>query len=226
MSSTLALLPASGTLHADAPTRHDGPPYARSKADSERLARERQAAGAPVVTVLSGWVWGPHDPRLGESSAIVCDLVAGRLPVCPPGGASVVDVRDLGALLAALIVPGLGPRRVLAAGSPTTFPELATMLGTLTGRPRRVRVVPAMAARLGAAAADRLRRVGPRLPATGEGTWAYLCAPRTDDGDTWSHLDRPRRSLEQTVADQLAWLVDHGHVRVAAEAPVRRRSLA
>jgi nucleoside-diphosphate-sugar epimerase len=103
VSSMLALLPAAGVVTADSPPGDCSLPYAGSKADSERVARGLQAEGAPVVSVLPGWVWGPDDPRLGESSGVLRDVLRGRMRLVPAGRTAIVDVRDLAALLARIV---------------------------------------------------------------------------------------------------------------------------
>jgi nucleoside-diphosphate-sugar epimerase len=53
---------------ADLPLGDVELPYARSKIASEQVARRLQDAGAPVVTIYPGGVYGPHDPYRGEQS--------------------------------------------------------------------------------------------------------------------------------------------------------------
>ena len=61
-------------------------PYTTSKVESERVARDRQESGAPVAIVNPGGIIGPYDPYLGESNAVVRDILRGRLPTWPRGG--------------------------------------------------------------------------------------------------------------------------------------------
>lgn len=206
MSSTLALVPVTGPLTADSPPGDSGYPYTASKADSERVARRLQGEGAPVVSVYAGWVWGPDDPRRGESFQVARDLLRGTMRLVPPGRSTIVDVRDLATLLATVFVQGRGPRRYVAAGTPVTFPELATALGEAAGRRIPVHVVPGPVALFGGSLADGLRRFGPRLPANREGTWVYLNGPAVDDRATWAELGIVRRPLATTLADVVRWM--------------------
>ena len=63
VSSMVTLLPADGPL-GDEPAigTNDRTPYIGSKVRAERIARDLQEAGAPVVTTYPGAVFGPHDP--------------------------------------------------------------------------------------------------------------------------------------------------------------------
>ena len=67
VSSTAALFPFStDPVTGDHPVGNSRMPYARSKADSERLARRLQDSGHGVVIVYPGGVFGPGD--YGEST--------------------------------------------------------------------------------------------------------------------------------------------------------------
>src|SRR4029450_13861479 len=96
-------------------------PYCRSKADAGRVARKYQALGAPVVSVLPAAGWGPQDPHLGEGGTVATNVLRNRFPVVMPGGMHIVDVRDVAAVLAAVMQPGRGPPSSLVAGHHLTL---------------------------------------------------------------------------------------------------------
>ena len=118
VSSELALLPpAEGeVLTPDSPVKQPSWPYCRSKADSELVARRYQEKGAPVVSVMPAAVWGPHDPHFGEGVTRATNVLKNRYPIVMPGGMHIADVRDVAAVLAAVMTPGRGPRRYMVAG--------------------------------------------------------------------------------------------------------------
>jgi dihydroflavonol-4-reductase len=126
VSSEVALLPpADGeVLTPDSPVQRPPGPYCRSKADAELVARRFQALGAPVVSVMPAAVWGPHDPHLGEGATMASNVLRNRYPVVMPGGMHVTDVRDVAAVLAAVVQPGRGPRSYLVAGHYATIPGI------------------------------------------------------------------------------------------------------
>ena len=91
--------------------------YARTKAAAERIARDLQEYGAPVVTVYPTSVQGPHDPTYGIGSQLIEEAIRSRRYLAVKGsGRGYTDVRDLAELLARCIEPGLGPRRFMAGG--------------------------------------------------------------------------------------------------------------
>ena len=143
VSTMGVFVPVTGAmLTAGAPVGAGIGPYTRSKIAAELVARGCQQAGSPVVITYPAVVQGPHDPRLGDSVRFVRDLLRGRLPVLPRGRLSFVDVRDVGALHAAVLRPGRGARRYLLGGPAVEVAEVAALLGELTGRRLPQRTAP------------------------------------------------------------------------------------
>ena len=210
VSSIAALLRPGATLDHQSPLGVSLGPYTQSKVESERAARDRQAAGAPVVIVNPGAILGPHDPYLGESNQVVRDILRGRLPTWPRGGLQWVDVRDVAeVVVAALGHPG---RRYLVPGETVRLPH--EVLRTVTGRR-----LPAVSMPL--AAALPVLRLGyatdwPLLPYAVEGSRLIATDTRVDSSATVEELGVEGRSLEESVRDTVRWLADAGHISTRA----------
>jgi nucleoside-diphosphate-sugar epimerase len=218
VSSELALLPPAdgAVLTAESPVGQPGWPYCRSKADSELVARKYQAQGAPVVSVMPAAVWGPHDPHLGEGVTLATNVLRNRYPIVMDGGMHIADVRDLAAVLAAVIEPGRGPRRYLVTGHYISLPDLIRTLGELSGRRIRYVVFPRwFLDAFGRAADVAQRRLKMRLPWRGEGIWVMNCAARCDDFKTRSEFGLEPRPLRETIGDTIRWLVEVGQLSPA-----------
>ena len=207
VSSTVALLRPGATLDHESPLGVTFGPYTQSKVDSERVARERQAVGAPVAIVNPGGILGPHDPYLGESNETIRDIVRGRLPTWPrDSGFQWVDVRDTAeVVVAALDRPG---RRYLVPGETVALPHEA--LRAVTGRS-----LPAL--RLPLTAALPVLRLGyrtgwPFLPHAVEGSRLIALDTRVDYAATVDDLGISGRPLEESLRDTLRWLADAGHI--------------
>ena len=56
-----------------------------------------------------GAVYGPHDPHLGDGLRRLRTILKGHYPIAPSGGYSIVDVRDVAKVHAAVLEPGRGP---------------------------------------------------------------------------------------------------------------------
>jgi nucleoside-diphosphate-sugar epimerase len=226
VSSYVALLPSVGVLGNDSPVGDPRGVYARSKAETEQMARKLQDQGAPVVTTYPGMVWGPHDPKLGEAATFARSVLRGLVPMVPPGVVPVVDVRDVAAAHAAVLTRGRGPRRYMLAGGMAAFGELIDLMRRITGR-RLVRITAPAPLVLGmTAAGDAVQRVLPfRLPFNFGGVWVVTRGAPVDASATERELGVGFRPPEDSIADMLRWLHAAGHLtdrqagRAAASAP-------
>jgi nucleoside-diphosphate-sugar epimerase len=215
VSSELALLPpAEGeVLTASSPVKEPSWPYCRSKADSELVARRYQGEEAPVVSVMPAALLGPNDPHFGEGVTRATNVLKHRYPIVMRGGMHIADVRDVAAVLAAVMIRGRGPRSYMVAGDYISLPDLIRALAKLTGRRIPFVVMPAwFLAGFGRAADVLQRRVEARLPWDAEGIWVMNCAARCDDSETRSELALEPRPLRDTLADTVRWLVEVGHL--------------
>jgi nucleoside-diphosphate-sugar epimerase len=215
VSSEVALLPPTDgeVLTPDSPVHQPSSAYCRSKADSELVARKFQALGAPVVSVLPAGVWGPHDPHLGEGVTLAANVLRNRYPIVMAGGMHIADVRDVAAVLAAVMRPGCGPRSYLVTGHYVAMPDIIGTLGDLTGRRIRFMTFPAwFLAAFGRAADLVQRRLRTRLPWSAESIWIVNCDARCDDSKTRDELRLEPRLLRETFADTVHWLVEAGHL--------------
>lgn len=215
VSSEVALLPpADGeVLTPDSLVKQPPSAYCRSKADSELVARRYQALGAPVVSVLPAGVWGPHDPHLGEGVTFAANVLRNRYPIVMAGGMHIADVRDVAAVLAAVMQPGRGPRSYMVTGHYLTMPDIIGTLGDLTGRRIRFLTFPAwFLAAFGQTADLVQRRLRTRLPWSGESMWIVNCDARCDDSTTRHELHFEPRPLRETFADTVHWLAETGHL--------------
>src|SRR5215208_5935315 len=213
VSSYVALLPPGGVLDGDSPVGDPRGVYARSKAETEQMARQLQDEGAPVVITYPGMVWGPHDPYLGEAATFARSVLRGLVPMVPPGELPVVDVRDVAAAHAAVLNPGRGARRYMLAGATASLADMIRAIRRLTGR-RLVTVTAPAPLVLGmTAAGDVAQRVLPfRLPFNFGGVWVATKGGPVDASATERDLSVRFRPPEDSIADMLRWLHAAGHL--------------
>jgi dihydroflavonol-4-reductase len=213
VSSYVALLPPGGVLDRDSPVGEPRGVYARSKAETERMARQLQDQGAPVVITYPGMVWGPHDPHLGEAATFARSVLRGMVPMVPPGVLPVVDVRDVAAAHAAILTPGRGPGRYMLARGTASLAEMIDLMRGVTGR-RLVRATAPAPLVLGmTAAGDVVQRVLPfRLPFHFGGVWVATHGGPIDASATERDLGVRFRPVDDSIADMLRWLHRAGHL--------------
>jgi nucleoside-diphosphate-sugar epimerase len=210
VSSIAALLRPGATLDHRSPLGDTLGPYTQSKVESERVARDRQDAGAPVAIVNPAGILGPHDPYLGESDQVVRDILRGRLPSWPRGGMQWVDVRDTAdVVVAALGHPG---RRYLVPGENVVLAH--ETLRTVTGRRLPAVRMPLWAGlpvlHLGYATG------WPFLPHAVEGARLVALDTRVDYSATVAELGVGGRTLAESMRDTVRWLVEAGHLGARA----------
>ena len=206
VSSVAALLRKGAVLDDRSPLGTEIGPYTTSKIDSERVARERQEAGAPVATVYPGGILGPHDPYLGESDQAVRDVLRGRAPVWPRGGLQWVDVRDTAEVIAAALHRPGG--RFLVPGENLGAPH--AVLSELTGRRLPVVVLPPGA--LVPALLPGYLTGWSFLPGAVEGARAIGLGTVADPSATVTTLGISGRPLKESLRDTIRWLVEAGHL--------------
>src|SRR5438445_597853 len=77
--------------------------YVQAKRAAEQLAFAAAARGRHVIVTNPGYLLGPEDHEHSVMGRFCLRFWKGRMPVAPPGGLSLADVRDVarGHLLAA-----------------------------------------------------------------------------------------------------------------------------
>ena len=232
VSSYVALLPSGEPLAPDSPIGSSDHGYTASKVAAERIARELQDVGAPVVTTYPGAVMGPHDPYLGDSNKLLVTLLRSRRPPAA-GSIACVDVRDLAAVHAAVMAPGNGPQRHLVTGHDLPLAELVRRVASAAGRTADPRTLPPSVVRAAGHILDLVGRLpGPSPPSSSSAVGVLLGYPGSRE-PVPAGLGVALTPLEQTLRDAVEWLRDAGHLpdrptvgAQEAQSPRKRRPAA
>jgi dihydroflavonol-4-reductase len=168
-------------LTEDSPFNLDGCgiDYVYAKRVAEELALAAAADGQDVVVVNPGYLIGPEDYELSVMGRLCRRFWKGRLPLAPPGGINVADVRDVAAghLLAAEY--GQSGRRYILGGENLLWRDFLLLLSESAGlRPRAV----------------------PRLPGWMLHLLASLCEARA-----WLTGKEPYPSFQQARLNRFCW---------------------
>lgn len=207
VSSYSALFPpANGVITPDTPPADGRSAYAKTKGYADRVARELQCGGAPVVvTYPSSVVGAPFHTGAGVTERGWAPLVRHAVAPRLRGGMQMIDVRDVAEVHARVMRPGQGPRRYVCGGVLLTFDEMIDALERGLGRRiRRVRV-PVGALLTAARAADLLSRFI-ALPdgLSYEAMTLLAAATPTDDSATLGDLDLQWRSPQAAIVESFA----------------------
>ena len=213
-SFTALFRPGLPMMEADLPVVGGSDGYGKSKAAVEEYARGLQDAGAPVNITYPGMILGPPagdqfgEAAEGVEAAIKMRCVPGREAAC-----TVIDVRDLADLHAALLERGKGPRRYMAGGQRIPVDRLASLLGAAAGRNIRVMPVPDSGLR----ALGRLFDViGDKLPfetpINSAAMQYYTHMPPSDDTPSERDLGITQRDPASTLVDTVDGLRQVGRL--------------
>ena len=211
VSSVAALFPfETDVVTASHPVNGVGG-YGGTKAACERLARDLQDDGHPVVTVYPSGIMGPDDWNESINLASYKVWLEKGLPKSKGFSASYVDVRDLAEIMAASMRPGRGPQRLLAMGTHLTSDELEAVIAEVIGSAKSFplpRPVFWVWGKLG----DIAKRVGVDLVVTSEG-YDYMFNSRPgDDSATTAATGVEFRPVADTFRDTFLWMHEAGHV--------------
>lgn len=196
--------------------------YCDTKRGAELAVLEEASRGLDAVIVNPSSMFGPGDRRKARDSLLDA-AVRGRVPFCPPGGASFADVRDVArGSLAALERGRTGERYILAGENLTGQQLLAVVFGAIDKAPPKHTLARPLA-RLLAGAAGLAERVVPlRPPLTAE---ILRMATRY----FWFSSAKAQRELGYTSAPVIdavratyRWLAECGAI-AAHELPVALR---
>lgn len=208
VSSVAALFaPGVGVVGPDSPVGRSREPYLASKMAADRVARAHRAAGAPVAITYPPALLGPHDPRLGDQTTRLRDVLRGLTPIWPLGGFPLGDVRDTAALHAELITtPGPVPDRAMGPGRYVATGDYLRALRRATGRALPAVRLPARALLPVGLLADLAQRIWPwHVPVQYGAILTCARATRLAEG-----APAPTRPLVDTVTDAVRWLHGRG----------------
>lgn len=187
--------------------------YFKSKADSDRVAREFQKKGAPVVITYPGSVWGPYDPHFGESCQMAKNILKGNWRFTIHGTVPISDVRDISKLHVALMEKGKGPRRYLTPMIDATVKGMIAGISEVTGRKLDTTLLPEWAILPILKGLDSLQKIVPgRFPVNFQAAYVTSLNHHADDSKTRNDFDIEPRQLKVTFEDQIRWMLQQGHI--------------
>lgn len=209
-------LRADGTPSDEEDTFNQSPArfaYGYSKALAEVLCREAAADGQDVVILNPVVVIGPGDLNRISGELILAVAQLGPAVPVPPGGVSIVDVRDVARWHVRAAEHGSAGERYLLGAINAPHADVFAQIADIANVPRPGFPVPASALPLLGTLIDWGRALG--LPITVDGMQMRLSAREvyfTFD-KAWGAFGPPEYTLHETLADAYHWYDDHGFIR-------------
>jgi dihydroflavonol-4-reductase len=112
-------------------------PYTRTKREAERLVLEASRPRFSTVALCPGMVHGPRDTK-PTSTRIVKAYSRSHVAIAPPGGIPIVDSRTLALAHRRALISGGEGERYAVVGPYLSYAELAAIVASIAGRPRRL----------------------------------------------------------------------------------------
>jgi len=135
-------------------------PYFDTKHAAERLVLAAAADGLDAVVVNPAAIYGPALVP-GNSSRLVTQIVAGRLPLVPEGGLNVVPLQTVVAGVLAAARVGRRGQRYILGGENLSLRELVVRVGAAAGLRLSPRTLPTWSAPFVRAAMDAVEPLVP-----------------------------------------------------------------
>jgi dihydroflavonol-4-reductase len=184
-------------------------PYYASKLYQEEAARRATAGRVELVTLNPSLLLGPGDDRLSSTRPIL-QFLAREITLMPAGGLSVVDARDVAALMPVAMARGTPGARYLVGAVNWTFAEFFGRLERLTKvAAPKVKItgdLPSLAAR---AQAALFRGIGRRVAVEPESVEMAQYFWYLDAGKAARELGFEPRDPADTLRDTVSYIREH-----------------
>jgi 3beta-hydroxysteroid-4beta-carboxylate 3-dehydrogenase (decarboxylating) len=197
------------------------PPYAVTKAAAEHECLKAVADGLDVVIAVSCAILGPFDFKPSRMGQVLINYANGRLPAYIPGGFEFVTTRDIVEGHVLCMRQGRTGQRYIFNTEFMTFDALFELYSGITGRPKPLRLPPAMmmvAAEIGELV-HRYVIPGRRQLLTPAAVRLLRMGRRADSGKAQRELGYRPGSIADAVREAYEWFVARG--AIVGPAPVR-----
>jgi len=192
-------------------TDKSAPPYERSKAAAELIARQAPERGLATVIIIPTAILGPYDFRPSYLGQALKLLASGRIPALVRGGYDWVDVRDVvnGAMQAERL--GRSGARYILSGQWRSLRDVAQVTAQVSSRSAPKFSVPIWLAEAFQPVMAKLAQINGAQPIY---TKAMLNAMRSNRIISHTRASKDLgyapRPFEETVRDTLDWFAKQG----------------
>lgn len=214
--------PAGVVIDEDVPFLLGGAPdgYSRSKAEASLAVQEAVRNGLPAVIACPTGVVGPYDFRRSEIGSVLMDAALGKPMAFVEGAYDFADVRDVADGLMLAGERGRIGESYILSGSRISVRYMLATVREVTGRAFMCIKIPFGIARFAARFMPlyyRRTRSRPRF--------TRLSLDILRSNSHISHLKATRelgyqpRSLYESIADTVAWLLENRRLLLVARSP-------
>lgn len=223
ISSTGAIaVPPDGEVIVEPSTKDDIKPdevvgcYSRTKALATKAVLEAvESMGLDASIVYPAGICGPYDYAFGATAEFVENLCNGNMPVGVEGTFNSVDARDLAEGVVACVEKGRPGEGYIMSNDLLTIERMCRIMCDISGAPMPETFISAEMMKAGAIAqipedADREAQIQ-------EIEYSVYNITRNNNFSCEKakrELGYHTRPVEETIADEVAWLADEGKITI------------
>ncbi len=187
-------------------------PYGHSKFLAEAEVYRAIRRGLDCVILNPTVIIGPGD--LNQiSSSVVIEMARGHIPpTMPPGGTTLIDVRDVAEAHVAAAERGRTGERYILGSVDLTHKAWNRLTADVMGRHVSAVTLPTPVLYIAASIADLLRKLGVNLPAEGNQLRLGTRMMFFDAAKSWRELGEPRIPIRQSLQDTYDWYKAHADI--------------
>ena len=190
-------------------------PYPRSKAAGQRLVLQAIQDGLDAVILHPTGIIGPNDYGVRATNQLFLPVLNGQVPALPRLGYDFVDVRDVvaGAIAAQQNAPT--GRNYVLGNARYLLTDLAARLAALVGHPAPRALPPWMMTLILPLMDFNAKRTGEPSVVTRASFYPLMQSHAISHERATRELGYQPRSIDETLADTVAWFKEIGKVAKA-----------
>jgi len=194
--------------------------YSQSKATATQMVLDAvQVMGLKACVVHPSGILGPNDHAIGETTNTLLQIIKGEMPMGMQGSFNLCDVRDLAAGTIAAVDKGRIGECYILANKTVTLKEMCDMLhAECNAKKIRFYLPLDLADKIAAGLEKQAEKTG-KMPLMT--TFSVYNLARNNEFDCTkarTELGYTTRSYEQTIHDEVQWMIAEGLIE--GEAPV------
>ena len=183
--------------------------YAKTKAEAARYVMDSvKVKGLNACIVHPSGILGPYDFSNSHLTALVREIVRGKLPMCVKGGYDFVDVRDVAKGIIMACDKGKMGECYIMSGEFVSIKKLADLVCDVVGRKRIKVVLPIMIAKIVAPFYEMYYNVKGKTPLfTKYSLYTLSSNSNFSNEKAKRDLGFVTRDITDTVKDMVMWIL-------------------
>ena len=192
--------------------------YSRSKAlASQAVLDAVRERGLNACVVHPSGILGPNDPAIGETTHTVIQILDGKMPIGINGSFCLCDVRDLAHGCIEAVKKGRKGECYILGNREVTFKKLCKILAEGSGgKPPQFFLPLGIANFLAKRMEKKAKKTGGKPLLTTFSIYNLARNNYFNFGKAERELGYSPRSFEETLRDQVAWLIAEGKIDAPA----------